>query len=115
MGTSYTFRLDNQSFTFEGLTAGVLNKRIKYTFELTETASFFYPSNTVGNCVYEPQIEEGVFATTPGAHPLDFERLISETGIEIDSEVLSLCKESRCFSRDKNYRRQNRFNGREYF
>ena len=90
VGTSYTFKLDNQSFTFEGLTAGVLNKRMKYTFELTETVSFFYLSNTVGDCVCEPQIEEGVFATTPGAHPLDFERLISETGIEIDSEALSL-------------------------
>ncbi len=90
VGTSYTFRLDNQSFTFEGLTAGILNKRMKHTFELTETASFFYLSNTIGDCVYEPQIEEGVFATTPGAHALDFERLISETGIDIDSEVLSL-------------------------
>lgn len=90
VGTSYTFRLDNQSFTFEGLTAGVLNKRMKHTFELTEAVSFFYLSNTVGDCVYEPQIEEGVFATTPGAHPLDFERLISEAGIEIDHEALSL-------------------------
>lgn len=90
VGTSYTFRLDNQSFTFEGLTAGVLNKRMKHTFELTEAVSFFYLSDTVGDCVYEPQIEEGVFATTPGAHPLDFERLISEAGIEIDHEALSL-------------------------
>lgn len=90
VGTSYTFRLDSQSFTFEGLTAGVLNKRIKHTFELTEAVSFFYLSNTVGDCVYEPQIEEGVFATTPGAHSLDFERLISEAGIEIDHEALSL-------------------------
>jgi len=90
VGTSYTFRLDNQSFTFEGLTAGVLNKRMKHTFELTEAVSFFYPSSTVGDCIYEPQIEEGVFATTPGAHPLDFERLISEAGIEIDHEALSL-------------------------
>jgi len=88
--TSYTFKLDNQSFTFEGLTAGVLNKRMKHTFELTEAVSFFYLSNTIGDCVYEPQIEEGVFATTPGAHPLDFERLISEAGIEIDHEALSL-------------------------
>lgn len=90
VGTSYTFKLDNQSFTFEGLTAGVLNKRMKHTFELTEAVSFFYLSNTIGDCVYEPQIEEGVFATTPGAHPLDFERLISEAGIEIDHEALSL-------------------------
>jgi len=90
VGTSYTFRLDDQSFTFEGLTAGVLNERMKHTFELTETVSFFYLSNTIGDCVYEPQIEEGVFASTPGAHPLDFERLISEAGIEIDHEALSL-------------------------
>lgn len=90
VGTSYTFRLDNQSFTFDGLTAGILNKRMKHTFELTEAASFFYLSNTVGDCVYEPQIEEGVFATTPGAHPLDFERLISEAGMEIDHEALTM-------------------------
>lgn len=90
VGTSYTFKIDSNLFTFEDLVPGVLSARIKYTFELTEPGVVFYPSNTLGDSIFEPQIEEGVFATTPGAHALDFERLISEAGIEIDHEALSL-------------------------
>ena len=90
VGVTYTFMIDSNLFTFEDLVPGVLSARIKYTFELTEPGVVFHPSNTLGDSVFEPQIEEGVFATTPGAHALDFERLISEAGIEIDHEALSL-------------------------
>ena len=90
VGTSYTFRIGTSDFTFEGLTAGVKSGRIRHTFELDQAAVAFFPSRTVGDCVYVPQIEEGQFATTPGPNLLDYERLISEAGIEIDSEVLSL-------------------------
>ncbi|MDD4778851.1 MAG: hypothetical protein PHV53_11270, partial [Fermentimonas sp.] len=76
VNTYQTFRIDGQAFTFEGLTAGVLSGRIKHTFELTETGVALFPG-MVGDCIFEPQIDEGVFATTPGAHALDFERLIS--------------------------------------
>ena len=90
VGTSYTFRIGTTDYTFEGLTAGVKSGRIRHTFELDQSAVAFFPSRTVGDCVYVPQIEEGQFATTPGPNLLDYERLISEAGIEIDSEVLSL-------------------------
>lgn len=90
MDSTYTFKIDDLEFTYENLTPNILSKRIKYTFELFETGVVFYPSTTQGDCVYEPQIEEGIFASSPGPHKLDYERLISEAGIEIDPEILKL-------------------------
>ena len=94
VSSTYTFRIGAQEYTFDGFTPGVLSGRRKFTFELTETAVLYYPSRTVGDCIYKPQFDEGNFASTPGPHELDFERLISEAGIDITDDALLLYAKS---------------------
>lgn len=87
VGSQLTFMVGTQSFVIENLIAGVFQTGFKKTFTIESEASLFYPARTVGDIVYEPQLETGTNASDPGPNPLDIDEKIESAGLEITSEV----------------------------
>lgn len=90
VGTSITFMVGSQSFVIDNLLAGVFQAGFKKTFTIESEASAFYPARTVGDIIYEPQLETGTVATDPGPNPLDIDEAIESAGLEITSETARL-------------------------
>lgn len=87
VSTILTFKIGTQTFVVENLLAGVFQAGFRKTFTLTTEATVFYPARTIGDIVYEPQIETGTNASDPGPNPLDIDEAIESAGIEITSEI----------------------------
>lgn len=87
VGTSITFMVGTQTFVIDNLLAGVFQAGFKKTFTIESEALVFYPARTVGDIVYEPQLETGTNASDPGPHPMDIDEKIESAGLEITSEV----------------------------
>lgn len=88
VGSSITFRVGSTDYVIDSLTPGVYQKGIKKTFTIETDQSYFYPSRTVGDEIFEPQLEEGTVATTAGPHILDASEEVSRAGIEINDEMV---------------------------
>ena len=86
--SSITFRVGLTDYVISNLSPGVYQKGIKYTFTVESEQTNFYPSRTVGDEIFEPQLEEGTLATTAGPHILDASEEVSRAGIEINDEMV---------------------------
>lgn len=90
VGNSITFRVGTLDFIIDGLMAGVYQTGIKKTFTIETQQTNFYLSRTIGDKIFEPQLEHGTVATTPGPHILDGPEEIERAGIRITSEMAQI-------------------------
>ena len=90
VGNSITFRVGTIDFIIDGLTPGVYQTGIKKTFTIETQQANFYLSRTIGDKIFEPQLEYGTVATTPGPHILDGPEEIERAGIRITSEMAQI-------------------------
>ena len=85
--SSITFRVGLTDYVISNLSPGVYQKGIKYTFTITSEQTNFYPARTVGDEIFEPQLEEGTKATTAGPNILDEPEALSWAGIQITADM----------------------------
>lgn len=90
VGSSITFRVGLTDYVISNLSPGVYQKGIKYTFTVESEQTNFYPSRTVGDEIFEPQLEEGTKATTAGPNILDEQEALSRAGIQITEDMAGI-------------------------
>lgn len=90
--STLSFRVGNSYYHITGLTPNELID-IEYTFNLETFATTFYPSVTIGDYVFEPQLERGTNASTKQSNPNDYDDLREEAGLTITSNMATIYAE----------------------
>lgn len=83
--STLTFRVGNSYFYIYDLIPNQLTD-VSFTFDLPSAANTFYPSITVNDEVFDPQLEEGTNSSTRQPNPADTEDLMEEVGLRITAD-----------------------------
>lgn len=83
--STLTFRVGNSYFYIYDLIPNQLTD-VSITFDLPSAATTFYPSTTVNDEVFDPQLEEGTNSSTRQPNPADTEDMMEEVGLRITAD-----------------------------
>lgn len=83
--STLTFRVGSSYFYIYDLIPNQLTD-VSFTFELTSSATTFYPSITINDEVFDPQLEEGTNSSTRQPNPADTEDMMEEVGLRITAD-----------------------------
>lgn len=87
--STLTFRVGNTYYYVTNLTPNQLTD-VAYTFDLPAASTVFYPSVTIDDEIFDPQLEEGTNSSTRQAHPMDAEDMMEEVGLRITADMALL-------------------------
>lgn len=85
VSSTFTFRVGNSYFYIYDLVSNQLTD-VSFTFDLPSAATTFYPSVTINDEVFDPQLEEGTNSSTRQPNPADTEDLMEEVGLRITAD-----------------------------
>lgn len=83
--STLTFRVGNSYFYIPDLIPNQLTD-VSFTFDLPYAATTFYPSVTINDEVFDPQLEEGTNSSTRQPNPDDSEDMMEEVGLRITAD-----------------------------
>lgn len=89
VSSTLTFRVGNSYFYINDLVPNQLTD-VSLTFDLPSAATAFYPSTTINDEVFDPQLEEGTNSSSRQPHPADADDLMEEVGLRVTADMALL-------------------------